>query len=528
MSRKTGSNHTIPIPHSAVTCHPAKSGLPSLFVMGAAAFHRKKVWKGLEEAGYRLRRFTGSAALHAAIASTPPDAILCEVTAATEPVFELLNRLAGLENDACMILMGPEIGAGQVARCLREGAFDYLAVPVATPRVLDSLQKGLMNRQAFQAVRDLSGQLAAVNATLAGERDVLRQWNMNLSRLNQLTQALAGSLSSEAIVRALFSGLAGLVPVDVMGLGQPDPSRVWTWARSTAHESQEQRVREHLLCRFTANEAPISQASAHVLRLSHDHPLSVQSAHLPYEGAMPTDRSVVTIPLTIMPERQGLLYAERQRGTFSESDVQLLSMVGASLSLALHNAAIHQQMQQLASRDGLTGLLNRRVFEEVLVREFKASRRYHAPACLILVDVDYFKHVNDLLGHAAGDDVLKAMAMLMQQAVRDTDSVGRYGGEEFGIVLPHTDLDCAAVLAERLRDQIGRHEFDTDGGRVKITVSMGIAQLPDRTIRAVSDWMAAADAALYDAKGGGRNGVVIHTTGRSSPVVSSAEAVSIG
>ena len=109
-----------------------------------------------------------------------------------------------------------------------------------------------MNRQTFQAVRDLSGQLAAVNAALAGERDVLRQWNMNLSLLNRLTQSLAGSLNSEDIVQALFSGLAGLVPVDVMGLSRPDPSRVWTWARSTAQESQEQRVREHLLCRLTA------------------------------------------------------------------------------------------------------------------------------------------------------------------------------------------------------------------------------------------------------------------------------------
>jgi diguanylate cyclase (GGDEF)-like protein len=229
---------------------------------------------------------------------------------------------------------------------------------------------------------------------------------------------------------------------------------------------------------------------------------------------MTTDHSIVSIPLTFTPERQGLLHVERLRGNFSESDLQLLSMVGASLSLALHNAAVHEQMQELASRDGLTGLLNRRVFEEVLAREFKASRRYHAPASLLLVDVDHFKRVNDLFGHAAGDDVLKAVAALMHRAVRDTDSVGRCGGEEFGIVLPHTSLVSAAVLAERLRDQIGRHEFDTDGGRVRITVSMGIAQLPDGTIHAVSEWMAAADAAMYDAKGSGRNGVVIHTPDR--------------
>lgn len=525
MTRQTSSTCARSIPDGASAQHPADRQPPTVFVAGSAAFHRKKIWNGLEASGNMVRRFTGPAALLEAVRSTAPDAILYEVAAVPEPVFELLNQLAGLESDACVILFGPEIGAELVARCLRDGAFDYLTVPATTPQVLDSLQMGLVNRQAFQAVRDLSGQLAEVNATLAGERDVLRQWNRNLSLLNQLTQALAGSLNSEAIARSLFSGLAGLVPVDVMGFGRPDPHRVWTWSRSPAHESQEQRVQQHLLSRFSTNAAPVSQAGAQMLRLSAGLPLSGRSSHLSCERTLQVDRSVMTIPLTITSESQGLLYVERQQGTFSESDLQLLFMVGTSLSLALHNATIHQQLQELASRDGLTGLLNRRALEEVLSRELKAGTRYRASACLILIDLDYFKRVNDLLGHAAGDDVLRAVATVMQQAVRDTDSVGRYGGEEFGIVLPHTDLDRAAVLAERLRDHIERQELVVDGGRVRITVSVGIAQIPDRTIRTVPDWIAAADAALYAAKGSGRNGVVIHTPDRVSPVESALNTV---
>lgn len=520
MTRQTGSDRTIIATEGAVTHHAADDRLPCLFVSGRAAFQRKKVWKSLEESGNTVHRFTGTVALLSAMGSTPPDAILCEMAAAPEPVFELLSQLGRLESDACVILVGPEIGAGQVARCLRDGAFDYLTVPATAPRVLDSLQKGLMNRQAFQAVRDLSGQLAQVNATLAGERDVLQQWNMKLSLLNHLTQALAGSLNSESIVRSLFKGLADLVPVDVIGLGLSDPYRVWTWSGSTAYEFQEQRVREHLLRRFISSAAPISQDGVQVLRLSSGIPVPRRPAHLPCEPTQQGVGSIMTIPLTLSPKSQGVLYVERQQGTFSESELQLLSMVGTSLSLALHNADIHQQMHELASRDGLTGLLNRRALEEALSRELKSCTRYHESACLILVDVDYFKHVNDLFGHVGGDAVLKSVATIMQQAVRDTDSVGRYGGEEFGIVLPHTDLDRAAVLAERLRDQIERHEFDVDGERVRITVSVGIAQLPDRTIRTVPEWMAAADAALYDVKGGGRNGVVIHTPGRSSLVAS--------
>lgn len=525
MISQSDSVRPLPISDGVFTQHQADRPSPCLFVAGGASFQRKKVWDGLEASGYIVSRFTEPAALLAAISATPPDAILCEVPAEPEPVFELLNQLAELESDACVILLGPEIGADQVARCLKDGAFDYLTAPATASRVLDALRKGLLNRQAFQAVRDLSGQLAQVNATLAGERDVLRQWNRNLSALNQLTQALAGSLDSEAIARSLFSGLAGLVPVDVMGLGRPDPHRVWTWSRSAAYESQEQRVRQHLLSRFTSHAAPVAQQRAQVLRLPTGLPSSRRSALISCELTPQADRSVITIPLTIAPDRQGLLYVERQQGTFSESDLQLLSMVGSSLSLALHNAAIHQQMQELASLDGLTGLLNRRSLEEVLLRELKAGTRYRAPACLILADLDYFKRVNDLLGHMAGDEVLKAIAVVMQQAVRDTDSVGRYGGEEFGILLPHTDLVRATVLAERLRDQIERHEFDADGGRVRITVSMGIAQIPDGAIRTVPEWLAAADAALYEAKGSGRNGVMIHTSDRLAPVASTVDAV---
>lgn len=359
-----------------------------------------------------------------------------------------------------------------------------------------------MNCHAFQSMRDLSGQLAQVNTRLVGERNVLRQWNLKLSQLNHLTQVLAGSLNSEFIVRSLFDDLVGLVPVDVIGLGLPNPQHVWTWSRTKACEAQEQRVRTHLLSRFNAQAVPISQVHAQVFRWSSGLPETERPAQM-------------TIPLTFSQKSQGLLYVERQRGAFSESELQLLSMVGTSLTLALHNAAIHQQMQELAPRDGLTGLLNRRTLEEVLSRELKAGTRYRASACLILVDVDHFRQENDLFGHVGGDRVLTRIATIMQEAVRDTDSVGQYGGEEFWIVLPHTDLARAVVLAERLRDQIEYHAFDVDGRSVRVTVSMGIAQIPDKTISTVTEWMVAADAALYEAKDCGRNGVVIHATNRA-------------
>jgi diguanylate cyclase (GGDEF)-like protein len=228
----------------------------------------------------------------------------------------------------------------------------------------------------------------------------------------------------------------------------------------------------------------------------------------------------MTIPLTIDPDKQGLLHIERRQGTFTEAEFHVFSTVGTSLALALRNADTHRKIQELALRDSVTGLLNRRALEGVLARELKAGTRYSTSACFILVDLDFFKVVNDQLGHLAGDQVLNGTAALMRGAVRDIDVVGRYGGEEFGIVLPHTDPDCALVLAERLRRQIECQAFDAGEGCVRMTASMGIAHIPDVTIRSVSDWIAAADAALYDAKALGRNRVVVHVSDQALSVES--------
>jgi diguanylate cyclase (GGDEF)-like protein len=206
------------------------------------------------------------------------------------------------------------------------------------------------------------------------------------------------------------------------------------------------------------------------------------------------------------------LHIERARTRpFTEQEQQLLATVGASLSLTLRNADTHHQIQDLALRDPLTGALNRRALDGPLTREFKAGLRYGAPACLLLLDLDYFKTVNDRLGHVAGDEVLTRVAGLMRETVRDVDSVARYGGEEFAVVLPHTDLDQARALAERIRSVIERHAFDLEDGHVRITASIGLASLHDPAIAAIGDWIAAADSALYEAKTRGRNLVVTHT-----------------
>jgi len=219
-------------------------------VSGSPEFHRQALGRHLEEAGYAVRRFTEDRALFDAVRAGSPSAIVYKIPARRERAIQFLNQLTELKQDTCVIVIGPEIGAELVAQCLRYGAFDYLTVPVAVTRLMTSLQDGLVNRQTFRAVRNISQELAQSNDLLAGERNALKHWNRNLLALNHLTQVLTGSLDSETIVQSLFTGLATLIPLDIIGLARTKPHRVMTWSRLPVLKCEEIQVRERLLRRF--------------------------------------------------------------------------------------------------------------------------------------------------------------------------------------------------------------------------------------------------------------------------------------
>lgn len=168
---------------------------------------------------------------------------------------------------------------------------------------------------------------------------------------------------------------------------------------------------------------------------------------------------------------------------------------------------IQEQLRLLAAHDSLTGLYNRRYILERIEEKLPEIRRHHLDCCFVLMDIDYFKDVNDNYGHLAGDDVLKAVSQLLVSGVRQGDIVARYGGEEFLIFLPMTELESAHVLVERLRFALEKHKHMIEGEGLVVTASFGVAQhevndSADRTI-------ARADKALYQAKMDGRNCIVL-------------------
>lgn len=188
--------------------------------------------------------------------------------------------------------------------------------------------------------------------------------------------------------------------------------------------------------------------------------------------------------------------------TFKDAIEAHLALVNTTELLNIRN----EEVERLAITDSLTGLYNRRHFFELAEHELQHARRYRRFLSAIMLDIDHFKQVNDTYGHAIGDQVLQVVAEGCRQATRVVDVLGRYGGEEFVIILPETDLVATCKVAERLRQIIAEKTIDTEVGPVIVTASLGVSIIDDECSK-LETLLAGADQALYVAKRSGRNRV---------------------
>lgn len=199
----------------------------------------------------------------------------------------------------------------------------------------------------------------------------------------------------------------------------------------------------------------------------------------------------------------GELSFYRRTNKFTGEELGLIEALIASLVYPLRNGLRYQEAIRSALTDALTGAGNRICLDNVLAREFELAQRYHQPLSLLMLDIDYFKQVNDTFGHAAGDKVLRTVAETLRAASRCADMTFRYGGEEFVVLLNKTDMQGARITAERLRTTIAGLSCFYENKDIPITISVGVATLlPGET---KEEFLKRADEALYLAKENGRN-----------------------
>lgn len=224
------------------------------------------------------------------------------------------------------------------------------------------------------------------------------------------------------------------------------------------------------------------------------------------EGQSPV-RSAIIAPLMQSNKVLGALSLTGSRPMlFRESDLRLLDSFAATATAALHNATLYAEVQRLATTDTLTEQYNRRRFFELGEMEMHRYRRFHNPLSAIMLDLDNFKEINDTHGHAVGDYVLYTVARRIRNSVRVVDILGRYGGDEFAILLPDADQNEAREIAERIRQAIISEPIQSSDGNLEISISLGIAQAAYEE-ESLSTLLGRADAALYNAKQQGRNRV---------------------
>ncbi|HEX2087847.1 MAG TPA: sensor domain-containing diguanylate cyclase [Solirubrobacteraceae bacterium] len=225
----------------------------------------------------------------------------------------------------------------------------------------------------------------------------------------------------------------------------------------------------------------------------------------PALGALlPDPGNLVLVPLHADARTVGVLVCEHalRRGSRLERRVvSMLERYGSQAALALANAWLVDRLLRSAATDGLTGVANRRSFDDTLAREFARASRAETPFSLVLLDIDRFKVLNDTKGHLAGDDVLRDVAACLAGQVRLGDTVARYGGEEFAVILPGLDAEQARLAAERLRSHVAKLEAG-------VTVSAGVASCPAHAGEPLG-LVRAADAALYASKRDGRDRVTV-------------------
>jgi len=227
----------------------------------------------------------------------------------------------------------------------------------------------------------------------------------------------------------------------------------------------------------------------------------------------PKTGSFIVVPILLRKNHPlGVFSLYRsQISAFSKAERSLFKKIGLEIAKVLDKSLLFQHTKELSITDDLTGLYNRRYFNQRLEREVQRAKRYRRPLSILMVDIDYFKNYNDINGHLLGDEVLKKVALLLESNLRKADIVARYGGEEFVILLPEIDKSHADQVAEKLRRTIELRNFPKEQYQPNknLTISIGLSTLPDDSTNS-RELIEFADRALYRAKAEGRNRVVAY------------------
>jgi diguanylate cyclase (GGDEF)-like protein len=396
---------------------------------------------------------------------------------------QLQTAMASAERSSFWLLLCAALGAPIALLALGLG---YLA-----------LRREVHSRQAAESANE------AARLKLQESVEQLTQMSGDMQRLSAYAGLLQTCDTTEEVLdvtrvcfAALFPGYAGMVYLISDDRAQAVAATEWGLTRLVSAD----RIQPSQCWAWRRAQPYVTGSDNADLRCTH------------LSGAA-TATSTVCLPLNAHGVPFGLLYMDGPEPLRNE---RLAATAAEQLSLALANLKLRESLRDQSIRDALTGLYNRRHLEQTLQNEFARCRASGRPLAVMMIDVDHFKAFNDQHGHAAGDAVLGVIGRLLGERFRARHIPCRYGGEEFTVILPETDVDAALALAESTRLAIAELSIEDDGRPLpQVTASIGVATIPG-SVDGLDELIESADRALYVAKSRGRNQVVVGSQARGS------------
>jgi diguanylate cyclase (GGDEF)-like protein len=365
---------------------------------------------------------------------------------------------------------------------------------------------------AVEDINLLESITAQVAASMEKEysHEQLREQDEEITLVNRLTAIITSSMSIQMIFEAFAQELKKVVDIDWATIALIDGSELYFLALSSTIGSAWQ-LDERIPLEGTATEyACRDRQAVYEADLKRYHKFWTWESHLQL-GI----RSVVYLPLSVTDRTIGsLILASRKPNAYSGRQIKLLEKVALQIAAPVENAQLYVRMEQKSRMDELTGLFNRRHFEERLKEEISRHSRYGDVLSVFMLDLDNFKTYNDVYGHPAGDILLSQVGKIIKSSVRDADQAFRYGGDEFVVILPQTAREDAYVVAERVREQLAK---EMEKKALTVTCSIGLASYPTDGVIS-GELVTAADTALYYAKWTGGNRIYLSSKISSEPV----------